>query len=95
MKCLIKAGERGLTPSQIEKVSRKFEGLPKRSQVELLNSLAFVGRARNVLIPPASGRGKARDAWVALDGSEESIDGDNGDKNSPIPASDIEGGKID
>ena len=85
MKCLIKAGERGLTPSQIEKVSRKFEGLPKRNQVELLNSLAFVGRAKNVLIPSASGRGQGRDAWVALDDSDEAIGGDNGTGVSVFP----------
>ena len=60
------AGARGLTEREIDKSSRKFRAVPQRQQVELLNSLQFVGHAMRVEIPPTSGRGQSRKAWVAL-----------------------------
>ena len=59
------AGPRGLTERDINKASRKFRSVPQRQQVELLNSLQFVGEAMRVEIAPTSGRGKPRHAWVA------------------------------
>lgn len=59
------AGPRGLTEREIDKSSRKFRAVPQRQQVELLNSLQFVGHAMRVEIPPTTGRGKPRHAWIA------------------------------
>jgi len=61
-----KAGSLGMTEREIEKGSRKFRAVPQRQQVELLNSLQFVGHVQRVEIPPTSGRGQSRKAWVAL-----------------------------
>lgn len=60
------AGPRGMTERDINKASRKFRSVPQRQQVELLNSLQFVGEAMRVEIAPTSGRGKPRHAWVAM-----------------------------
>ena len=60
------AGARGLTEREIDKSSRKFRAVPQRQQVELLNSLQFVGHAMRVEIPPTTGRGKPRHAWIAM-----------------------------
>lgn len=77
---LVQHGQRGLTISEINKVSRKFRAMNKRQQIELMESLRFVGLAQLVSIPPQSGRGQTRDAWVA---TEPEIDSDliGGDKN--------------
>lgn len=80
---LTKHGERGMTVREIDKASRKFTAMNQRQQIELLSSLQFVGSAQLVAIPPSSGRGKPRNAWVATahDLNDESI---SADKNTPI-----------
>lgn len=62
-----KAGERGRTVAELSDSSRRFECVPKRQQMELLDSLQYVGQIRLVDIPSLSGRGKARQAWVAVE----------------------------
>ena len=71
---LLKHADRGLTVAEINRSSLRFRGMTQRQQTELLNSLQFVGQACMVEFPPASGRGKKRVAWVAVD--EDSINGD-------------------
>ena len=82
------SGERGMTEREIDKGSRKFRGMTQRQQIELLNSLDFVGRAKRVSVPSFSGRGKPRDAWVATeaedqDADEQAINADSADSDCP------------
>jgi hypothetical protein len=69
--CIRKAGQHGLTEREINQRSRKFRSADNRSQVGALTSLTMTGDIQRVEFPPASGRGKARRAWVAI--------ADNGD----------------
>lgn len=73
---LKKHGERGMTVPEINRASLRFRGMNQRQQIELLNSLAFVGQAAMVEFPPPSGRGKKRVAWVAVDEDSTNVDGD-------------------
>lgn len=63
------AGEEGCTVRDLYTACRKFRQLTKRQQIELLDSLQFVGAIQLVKMPSASGRGRAREAWVAVDHS--------------------------
>lgn len=64
-----KAGERGMTERDITKSSRKMSALDQRGQMNVLNSLAFVGDISHVVFPPSDGKpGRPRKAWVAIDG---------------------------
>lgn len=67
---LIKSGERGMTPSEINRHSRAFRGMTQRQQTELLNSLAFLNQVRQMSISAQSGRGRPRQAWVAIEEAE-------------------------
>lgn len=66
MQLLRKAGERGMTEREMDKSSRRFRSMTQRQQIELLNSLQFVGHAQRVTSTPTWGRGKPRTAWVAM-----------------------------
>jgi hypothetical protein len=68
---LIKAGENGMTPSEINRHSRAFRDMTQRQQSELLNSLAFLNEVRQVAFTSESGRGRQRHAWVAIDAGNE------------------------
>lgn len=74
---LVSVGKHGLTVREINQRSRKFRALDQRQQVNLLNSLAFVGQVQHFTFPPPSGRGKPRNAWVAIDDSQEPEGGDH------------------
>jgi hypothetical protein len=67
---LIKAGERGMTPSEINRHSRAFRGMTQRQQTELLNSLAFLNQVRQMSFGTQSGKGRPRVAWVAIEEGE-------------------------
>jgi hypothetical protein len=67
---LIKAGERGMTPSEINRHSRAFRGMTQRQQTELLNSLAFLNQVRQMSFGTLSGKGRPRMAWVAIEEAE-------------------------
>jgi hypothetical protein len=67
---LVQSGERGLTPSDINRRSRLFRGMTQRQQTELLNSLAYLQQAQQMQFPTSSGRGRARQAWVATEPAE-------------------------
>jgi hypothetical protein len=67
---LVMAGERGLTPSDINRRSRLFRGMNQRQQTELLNSLAYLQQAQQMQFPTDSGRGRTRQAWVAIEPAE-------------------------
>lgn len=69
MHYITEAGERGCTVRDIDQKSRKFRALPKRQQIELLDSLAFLSKIAMVRMPTPSGRGRPREAWVAVDQS--------------------------
>jgi hypothetical protein len=64
---IVRAAGRGMTERELDKSSRKFSGMNQRQQVELLNSLAFIGDVQRVEFPPTSaGKGRKRVAWVAV-----------------------------
>ena len=63
------AGEDGCTVRDLYTACRKFRPFTKRQQIELLDSLQFVGAIQFVKMPSASGRGRGREAWVAVDHS--------------------------
>lgn len=67
MRCIAAAGARGCTVRDLYKVSRKFGSLNKRQQIELLDSMQFVGEIQLVKIASESGAGRPREAWVAVD----------------------------
>lgn len=61
------AGRTGMTERELHQRSRKFKGLDKRGKLNVLQSLDFAGDIARVEFPPASGRGPARVAWIAVD----------------------------
>ena len=63
---ILKAGDKGLTEAELNRASRKFRGMSQRQQIELLNSMKFVGEIERINMPPFSGRGPDRTAWVAI-----------------------------
>lgn len=63
-----RAGEKGVTERELNKVSRKFAAIDQRGQMNVLNSIAFAGDIQRVEFPSLSGRGAARKAWIAIDG---------------------------
>lgn len=71
---LVKHCAKGMTVAEISRSSLRFRGMTQRQQVELLNSLEFLGQAKFVEFKSPSGRGKTRKVWVAVD--DESIDVD-------------------
>jgi hypothetical protein len=68
---LLKAGERGMTPNEVNRRSRLFRGMTQRQQTELLSSMAYLGQVQQIQFPSSSGRGRPRFAWVAI---EEPLD---------------------
>jgi len=76
---ILKSGEKGMTENEINRSSRRFRGMNQRQQVELLNSMKFIGEIDRVVTPPQSGRGPSRTAWVAVDTSI------GGDKETGCP----------
>lgn len=69
---LTKAGGDGMTVAQLNDRSRRFRGMNQRQQVELLNSLAFVGQVKQVAFDSLSKfGGKKRLAWIAIENTEE------------------------
>jgi hypothetical protein len=67
LQLILMSGEEGMTVRDINTSSRRFRGMTQRQQIELLNSMAFLGEIQQVTFPPESGRGKARQAWVAVE----------------------------
>lgn len=68
---LVRSGADGMTVSQLNDRSRRFRGMNQRQQVELLNSLAFVGQVQQVTFESHSKfGGKKRQAWIAIDDNE-------------------------
>ena len=64
LRCITKNGERGRTVPELGDRCNRFAAMPKRQQVELLESLRFLGKIESVTIK--STRGKPRNAWVAV-----------------------------
>jgi hypothetical protein len=62
---ILKSGERGMTERDLNKSSRRFAGMTQRQQIELLNSMRFVGEIDRIEAPAEWGAGKRRIAWVA------------------------------
>lgn len=77
-----RAGARGMTERDLGKASRRFKAMNHRQQLDLLQSLDFLGLAHRVSMPADSGRGRPRVAWVA---------GIVGDADAPIPPGAAEG----
>lgn len=78
---ILKAGQRGMTERELDKSSRKFSAMNQRQQVELLNSIQFVGDIQRVEFPPSSsGKGRRRVAWLAV---SEIADNETADTQAP------------
>ena len=71
LELVLGSGERGMTERDLHKSSRRFRALAQRQQVDLLNSMQFVGLVARVEVPSSSGKGRPRTAWVALDQDAE------------------------
>jgi hypothetical protein len=56
----------GRTERELCQSSRRFKGLDKRGRLNVLTALEHAGEIAKVEIPPASGRGQPRVAWVAV-----------------------------
>lgn len=63
---LIRSHRHGLTQAEIGRFSRRYRALDQRGRMNILNTLKFAGDIELVTIPPRSGRGKAREAYVAI-----------------------------
>lgn len=74
-----RSGARGMTERDLGKASRKFKAMNHRQQLDLLQSLDFLGLAHRVTMPSESGRGRPRIAWLA------GIVGDADTHPSPTP----------
>jgi hypothetical protein len=48
-----------------------FNRLDKRGQVNVLESLQYLQKIEQVAIPSKSGRGQAKNAWVAVQEPED------------------------
>ena len=68
---IVKAGSNGMTERDLSRASTRFARVPQRQQVEILNSLQFVGEICRVEIPTTSGRGRKRVAWIAVSPEED------------------------
>ena len=68
---IVKAGPNGMTERDLSRASTRFARVPQRQQVEILNSLQFVGEICRVEIPTTSGRGRKRVAWIAVSPEED------------------------
>lgn len=74
---ILKAGSMGLTERDINKGSRRFRGIDQRQQVNVLNSLKFLGEIDKVVMDAAS-TGRKRTAWVAVEyGDSGDVPGDS------------------
>jgi len=63
--------DQGRSVRDLNKTSRRFRGMDQRQQMNLLNSLAFIGEIQQVTFPPENGRGKPRVAWVAVESQND------------------------
>lgn len=61
-----RGGERGRTERELAQYSRTYAGLDPRQRKSLFDSLKGEGMVEFVQIKPLSGRGRVRQAWVAL-----------------------------
>ena len=70
---LIRSHRHGLTQAEIGRFSRRYRALDQRGRMNILNTLKFAGDIELVTIPPKIGRGKPREAWIAvnLDNKDE------------------------
>ena len=68
---IVKAGSNGMTERDLSRASTRFARVPQRQQVEILNSLQFLGEICRVEIPTTSGRGRKRVAWIAVSPEED------------------------
>jgi len=72
LETLRKAGPRGRTDRELSKFCRLFAGLEPRQREQVLKALTEEGLAARVnLGKGASGRGRERIAWVALNDEED------------------------
>ena len=73
MALIRKAGEHGLTANELQRLSRRFRGLDMRGRMNILNTLSMSGQIAKVAVQTHGGRGKKREAWVAVD--EDAVEG--------------------
>ena len=68
---LIRSHKHGLTQAEIGRASRRYRALDQRGRLNILNTLKFAGDVNLVTIPPRSGCGKPREAWIAINGEHD------------------------
>lgn len=74
---IVGKGEHGATVAELSRASRLFRGADKRQQINILDSMAYLGQVQLVTHPSQSGRGKPREAWVAVDDQPDDQDAEN------------------
>jgi len=62
---ILKSGSMGMTERDISQGSRRFRGIDQRQQVNVLNSLKFLGEIEKVVMETEV-KGRSRTAWVAV-----------------------------
>lgn len=70
LRVITKAGELGLTMSELEKFSRPFRGLYRSTRETVLDELVAEGQLVQHKFPPPAGRGKSRAAFIAAQVSQ-------------------------
>lgn len=66
---LATCGADGATPSQIDRSCTRFKAMTKRQQIELLQSLEYLGSVKHVRIQ-RGGAGRPSERWVAVESEE-------------------------
>lgn len=65
------AGPHGVTTNELQRISRRFRGLDMRGRMNILNTLLMSAQIVKAEIPSSGGRGKKREAWVAIEEDAE------------------------
>lgn len=68
---IAKRGERGATTKELNDFCHHFKKVDKRYQLNVLESLAFLGKIQSVTFPRKGIGGKQRVAWVAIEEDAE------------------------
>lgn len=71
MEIIRRGGERGRTERELAQYSRTFAGLEPRLRKSVFDSLKQDGHLEFVQVKTTGGRGRARQAWVAIEAEDE------------------------
>ena len=65
------AGPHGVTTNELQRISRRFRGLDMRGRMNILNTLLMSAQIVKAEVQSGGGRGKKREAWVAIEDESE------------------------